>query len=65
MTDRHLTRVRKKAEAVRRARAELHDAILEARQTGLTMTMIGDAAGLTKQRVHQIIRAEGGSSDAS
>ena len=50
--------VTKKAEAARRARAELREAILEARAAGLTLPQIGEAAQLSKQRIHQIIREE-------
>jgi DNA-directed RNA polymerase specialized sigma24 family protein len=49
-------RVLKKAEAVRRAQVELRSAILEARTAGLSLADIGQAADLTRQRVHQIIR---------
>ena len=48
----------KKAQAMRRARDELRDAILEARAAGLTLPQIGEAAGVSKQRIHQIIREE-------
>ena len=56
--------VRRKAQAARRARSELRDAILEARGAGLTLPQIGEAAQLSKQRIHQILKEEG-STDAS
>jgi K+-transporting ATPase c subunit len=60
-----LTTVRRAAASVARvtdkleqARGELRDAILAADAAAATLPMIAAAAGLTKQRVHQIIREE-------
>lgn len=57
--------VRKRAAAAKRARSELRGAIIAARQAGLTLSVIGEAARLSKQRVHQIIREEEGEEGAS
>lgn len=54
-----LTRVRRAAERAVRVRAELRDAILAARAAGATLPEIAGAAGVTKQRVHQIVREAG------
>ncbi len=53
---RELTKVQRAADKVELARAELRAAILAARSAGATMPEIAAAAGVTKQRVHQIIR---------
>lgn len=56
---RELTKVRRAAEKAERAPAELRAAILAARAAGATLPEIAAAAGVTKQRVHQIVREEG------
>lgn len=51
---RDLHRVARAAEAVGRAIVKRDDAIRKARAHGRTLEAIGAAAGLTKQRVHQL-----------
>ena len=41
--------------AVETSRAELHQAMRQARQAGHTLQQIADAAGVTRQRVWQIV----------
>jgi DNA-directed RNA polymerase sigma subunit (sigma70/sigma32) len=44
------------AESVRtRAREELREAILEARAEGIPLAAIGRAAGLSRQRIRQLV----------
>lgn len=57
-----LAKVQKAAAAVKdagarleRARAELREALVVADGAAWTLPMIADAAGMTKQRVHQIV----------
>jgi hypothetical protein len=59
MTPDQLEAIIKKAKKARLARAELREAILDARAGGESLSKIGEAARLTKQRIHQIIREEG------
>lgn len=40
------------------ARRELYEAIREAHAEGASLTVIAKVAGLTRQRVHQIVQAE-------
>jgi hypothetical protein len=49
-------RVRKADDEVRKARAELRDHALGARRLGLTLEQIGQAMGVSKQRVHEMTR---------
>ena len=51
-----LTRLRKAAEARRRAGDVYVAAILEARAAGATVTEIADAAGITHQGVSKMLR---------
>jgi predicted transcriptional regulator len=55
---RELTNVRRTAEKLERTRVELREAILAARSAGATLPEIAAAAGVTKQRVHQIVRED-------
>jgi hypothetical protein len=50
-----LTRVRQAARRVEQARDELRSTILAARAAGATLPQIAGEAGLTKQRVSQIV----------
>jgi hypothetical protein len=52
----HLEAVLKKAQKARLARSELREAIVEARAAGESLSRIGEAAQLSKQRIHQIIQ---------
>lgn len=54
MSQRDLRRVTKCAEALERARENMFDAILAARDSGESLRDIAQAAGLSHQRVHQI-----------
>jgi hypothetical protein len=58
MTSDHLKTLAKSAEKAREARAALRGAIVEAHASGESLASIGEAAQLTKQRVHQIIRKQ-------
>jgi hypothetical protein len=58
MAQRDLRRVERAAVRIDKAREELRLAIWMARQAGETFDDIGSAAGLSRQRVQQII-AEG------
>jgi DNA-directed RNA polymerase sigma subunit (sigma70/sigma32) len=49
-------RVRKANEEGRQARAELRDRALVARRLGLTLEQIGQAMGVSRQRVHEMTR---------
>jgi DNA-directed RNA polymerase sigma subunit (sigma70/sigma32) len=53
-----LRRVERAALKVAAARQELHVAIRLARAAGETFETIGQAAGLSRQRVQQIVRGE-------
>jgi len=57
MPERDLARVELAAERATAARAELHEAIREAKANGETLRSIADAAGLSFQRIHQILRS--------
>jgi len=59
VAQRDLRRVERAAREVDIARAELRDAILKAREAGETFDDIGRAAGLSRQRVQQIVREKG------
>jgi len=48
--------VRSSDEAARRARARLHDRAAKARGMGLTLAEIGEAMGVSRQRVHEMLR---------
>jgi len=50
--------LRRHEEGVAAARAELRDAITEARDQGATLSAIADVLGVSRQRVAQIIREE-------
>jgi DNA-directed RNA polymerase sigma subunit (sigma70/sigma32) len=52
-----LRRVKRAAARVERAQRDLRAAILEARQSGETLRDIAEWAGLSHQRVHQIVAA--------
>lgn len=59
MNDTQTAAVRAVARArLRRERAEddLHAAILAARAAGASLQSIADAAGITRQRIHQIVK---------
>jgi hypothetical protein len=58
VAQRDLRRVSRAAKASDRARAELHDAIVQARKAGETLRDIGAAAGLSHQRIMQILRGK-------
>jgi hypothetical protein len=58
MATQHLDAIIKRAQKARLARAELRDAIREAHAAGESLARIGEAARLSKQRIHQIIREE-------
>jgi hypothetical protein len=60
MTTEHIEAVVKKAQRALLARVELRDAIREAHGAGESLARIGEAARLSKQRIHQIIREEEG-----
>jgi hypothetical protein len=51
----HVDIVAEKADDFRRARRELREAIREAHTSGQPLSAIGEAAGLSKQRIHQIV----------
>ena len=60
------TKLRRAAERARKASAEhetarqwLIAAVIEARQSGMTLEAIGDIVGVTRQRVRQIVREAG------
>ncbi len=52
----HLRRVARAARKSKAARAELREAILEARESSETYADIGKAAGLTHARIVQIVK---------
>jgi hypothetical protein len=54
--EKELTEVRKAAAAAREAAEELKNRIIMARESGEKIQAIADAAGLTKQRVWQIVK---------
>jgi hypothetical protein len=60
MAQSDLRRVERFREALEDARAGLFVAILQARESGETLRDIAKAAGLSHQRVHQIIQQSGG-----
>jgi DNA-binding NarL/FixJ family response regulator len=51
-----LTRVRRAAERAAAAASERDEAIVDAHKAGLTLKAIAAEAGLSFQRVHQIVR---------
>lgn len=55
MAQADLRRVRKAAEKIRSANEECRAAIVAARASGETLRDIAEAAGLSHQRVHQIL----------
>lgn len=57
MAARDLRRVMRAAHGVDKARDELREAILLARNSGETFETIGRAAGLSRQRVQQILKS--------
>lgn len=57
MAERDLRRVQRAARKLDEARDELRDSIKTARQGGETYESIGRAAGLSRQRVQQILKA--------
>jgi hypothetical protein len=57
MPERDLARIELAAERAKEARAELERAIVQAHERGDSLRTIAEAAGLSHQRVHQIIRA--------
>jgi hypothetical protein len=61
----HVEVVVEKAELVRVARAELRAAIREAHAAGEPLSAIGGAAGLSKQRIHQILKKGRGKNGGS
>ena len=56
MAQRDLRRVRTKARAVQRAERDLHEAILQAVDSGESYRDIAPYAGLSFSRVYQIVR---------
>ena len=56
MARKHLNAVRKAAAAIDTAREALGDRMLEAQDSGETVTDIADAAGLGRSRVHELLR---------
>ena len=50
------TRVRKADDELRAARTELRGYALGARRLGLTLEQIGQAMGVSRQRVHEMTR---------
>lgn len=56
VSERDLARVELAAERAAAARAELHASIVEAHEHGETLRSIAEAAGLSFQRVHQIVQ---------
>jgi DNA-directed RNA polymerase sigma subunit (sigma70/sigma32) len=58
VAQRDLRRVERAARALDSARDELRRSILLAREAGETFEDIGRAAGLSRQRVQQIVRGE-------
>lgn len=58
MAQRDLRRVARAASAVDKARGELREAILTAREAGETFEDIARHAGLSRQRIQQIARGE-------
>jgi DNA-directed RNA polymerase sigma subunit (sigma70/sigma32) len=56
VAEKHLRQVARAALRAVEARAELRQAILLARASGETLDAIGRAAGLSRQRVAQILR---------
>ena len=50
------TRVRRLDDELRQARAELRDYAVGARRLGLTLGQIGQAMGVSRQRVHEMTR---------
>jgi hypothetical protein len=59
VAQRDLRRVERAARRVDAARDELRAAILQAREAGETYDDVGRAAGLSRQRVQQIVRSGG------
>jgi hypothetical protein len=55
-----LKRVAALARAQQRVRGKLHEAVAEARAEGATLQQIGDAAGLTRQRIWQLLNGKDG-----
>ena len=56
MAQKHLRRVKQKAEAVAHAEEERDAAIRDAYESGETFRDIAAWAGLSHQRIHQIVR---------
>ena len=56
MARKHLNAVRKAATAIDAARERLADLMLEAQESGETVTDIAEAAGLGRSRVHELLR---------
>ena len=56
MARKHLNAVRKASAAIDTARARLAELMLEAQESGETVTDIADAAGLGRSRVHELLR---------
>lgn len=52
---RHVTKCRQKTDA---ARQRLVESICEARDAGCSLRAISEAAGMSYQRIHQILRGE-------
>jgi hypothetical protein len=51
-----LARVRGRADAAERARADLHEAIVEAVGRGHSLRQVGTAAGMSHERIRQLLR---------
>lgn len=55
--EKYLARVRKAADRLADARRELVDSLTAAVNGGCSATVVGEAAGFTRQRVWQIVRS--------
>ncbi len=51
-----LARVRSRAAALERAKRSLHEAVVEAAEGGQTLRQVGQAAGISHERVRQLLR---------
>jgi DNA-directed RNA polymerase specialized sigma24 family protein len=56
MAQRDLRRVRRQAEKLERAQAELRDAILQAHRSGESVRDIAPFAGMSPSRVHDLLK---------
>lgn len=56
MAQKHLRKVKQAANDINQARRRFELVVLEAHQSGETLRDIADWAGVSHQRIHQIIR---------